>query len=276
MTDSYAAYCVLDSGGEIAGDLAGLHACDVWNLSYRGMGVAVSILTKPIDDVVTGAIEHEKVVERLMQTHAVAPMRFPTIFGSGEAILAMLERHYSGFQDDLRRLRDRVEFGVRVLWPASSDFGLRTSDCGFVSLDQSAIRLGGSLGSETPGKLYMQERYRRHKHHQMLSDRAARFGRKLDAALSASAGEKRLRGFATDRFVFDGIYLVDKNRQVCFRGAFVDARSSEPGFRYLFSGPWPPYDFVTMPVMEMAGPANGTVVPAPVECPGLMEDAART
>jgi len=122
----------------------------------------------------------------------------------------------------------------------------------------------------------MQERYRRHTHHQMLSEQTARFGRKLDAALSEFAGEKRLRSLAADRFVFDGVYLVDKNRQVDFRRAFMNVKNSEPAFRYLFSGPWPPYNFVTMPATEMTGPASGAVVATLVECLGSVGSAGGT
>jgi len=276
MTELYVAYCVLDSDGAITEEIAGLHACAVRNLPYGGIGVVTSASTRPIDDLVTGAVEHERVVERLMQMHTVLPMRFPTIFDSRQAALAMMERHYSGFRDDLQRLHNQEEFGVRVIWPADLDFGFQISDRGFVSREESAIRLGDSSSPEAPGKLYMQERHRRHKHHQMLSEQAAQFGRKLDAALSEFASEKHLRSLATDRFVFDGVYLVNKNRQVGFRRAFVDAKSSEPGFRYLFSGPWPPYNFVTMPAEQTTGSARRVVAVAAAECLGSVGGAAGT
>jgi len=282
MTDSYAAYCVLDSDGEITEDIAGLYACDVWNLSYRGIGVAASLLTRPIDGVVTRAVEHEKVVERLMRTHTVLPMRFPTVFGSRQAVLAMLERHYSGFRDDLQRLRNQEEFGVRVVRAtAGLDCGLRISDFGFAPPGEPAIRNsqppiqpGGFPSPEAPGRLFMQERYRRHRHRQEMSEQAAQFGRKLDAALSEFAGERHLRNPSADHFVFDGVYLVDRSRRADFHRAFADVRSSEPCFRYLFSGPWPPYNFVTMPALETTQSAGGAVAAAPAGCPRWVEGGA--
>jgi len=275
MTDSYAAYCVLDSDGEIPEDVAGLYACDVRNLPYGGIGVAASVLTRSIDNLVARAVEHEKVVERLMKMHTVLPMRFPSVFGSREAVLAMLEQHYGDFRGDLQRLRNQVEFGIRVVRPiAGLDFGLRISDCGFVPQGESAFQLGGCRGPEAPGKLYMQERYRRHKHRQRLSEQAAQFGHKLDAALSEFASEKRLRSLATDRFVFDGVYLVDNYRRVDFRRAFTGVKCSEPDFKYLFSGPWPPYNFITMPAAETTEPARGAVAAALAGCLGSAGDGA--
>lgn len=269
MTDPYAAYCVLDSDGEIMEDVAGLYACDVRNLPYGGIGVAASVLTRPIDNLVARAVEHEKVVERLMRMHTVLPMRFPTVFGSREAVLAMLEQRCGDFREDLQRLHHQVEFGIRVIRPAGAlDFGFRIGDCGFASQRESAIQPGGCRGPEPPGKRYMQERYRRHKHRQRLLEQAAQFGRKLDAALSVFAGEKRLRSLATDRFVFDGVYLVDKDRRVDFRRAFRRVMRSEPDFKYLFSGPWPAYNFITMPAVETTEPARGAVAVASVGCLG--------
>jgi hypothetical protein len=241
-TESYATYCIIDSDREIPDGIVGLYARPAWNVPYRGIGVVTSTLTAPVRDVVAGAVEHETVVERLMQTYTVLPMRFPTAFGSREAVLAMMEQHYGDFRENLHRLRDQVEFGVRVIWP---DAMLRTDEGGAAA----------TCGSERPaphhvessGKLYMQERFRRHKCRNALRDQAAQFGRRLDAALSEFATAKRLRSPTTDSFAFDGVYLVRKDKGVDFRHAFADAKSSEPGLRYLLSGPWPPYNFITAP-----------------------------
>jgi hypothetical protein len=226
---SYAMYCIIDSDRPIPQGIVGLEARAVWNLPYRDIGVVAGILTGPVRDVVAGAVEHETVVERLMQTHTVLPARFPTVFAGREAVLGMMACHYDRFRADLRRLNGCVEFGVRVIWPS-------------VGKEPAAkvIPLHGSSG-----RSYMQERYRQHKSRQARGERADQFGGKLDAALSVFAKSKRLRSVAANSLAFDGAYLVEKDKQADFRRAFMDARSSEPDFKYLFSGPWPAYNFVT-------------------------------
>jgi hypothetical protein len=239
MTVSYATYCIIDSNGCVPESITGLQAGAVCNLPYEAIGAAVSVLTESIQDVVAGAVEHEAVVERLMQTHTVLPMRFPTVFASQEAVLAMMSQHYDSFREDLHRLHNHVEFGVRVLWPRGKGFSplrLRHSS--------GAVPGRDALATMT-GKQYIQEQYRRYKDRQALGEQAAQFGHGLDAALSVLATAKRLRTVATGAFAFDGVYLVDKDKGAGFRLAFADVKRSEPGFEYLLSGPWPPYNFVT-------------------------------
>jgi len=230
MTASYATYGIIDSEDSVPAGIAGLHASVVWNLPYRGIGVVVSLLAGPVQDIVAGAVQHEAVVERLMRAHTVLPMRFPTVLAGQEAILAMMSQHYDGFQENLRRLRNQVEFGIRVLWPAAH--------C-------PAAPLRAQVSHESSGKQYMRERYRQYQCRQVLSEQADQFGRKLDAALSEFVTAKRLRKTAADAFAFDGVYLVNRDKGAAFRRAFAEARGSEPDFEYLLSGPWPPYSFVT-------------------------------
>ena len=229
MTESYATYCIIDSDQPVPEGIIGLHAGVVTNLPYRGIGVAVSVLPMPVGDIVAGAVEHEAVVERLMEAHTVLPMRFPTVFSSLEVILAMMARRHDSFRESLCRLQGRVEFGVKVLWPC---------DAG------RYLNVQGRDALATNGRQYMQERYRQHQCHQALQKQAARCGGTLDVSLGEWAAAKKVRNLTTDRLAVDGVYLVDKTKEEGFRRAFANLRRDEPGFKYLLSGPWPPYSFV--------------------------------
>jgi hypothetical protein len=259
MKASYATYGIIDSDRELLEGIAGLHAGTVCNLPYRGIGVTTSVLTRPIRDVIAGAVEHEKVVERLMQTYTVLPMRFPTVFANQEAVLAMVSQHCDSFRENLRRLHNQVEFGIRVLWPAPAmgrqrmASGVKSETAGWVVPTNSrGVDMGDGRWSQpalrnaqTPGKQYLCERYRQYQCRQVLSEQADQFGRKLDAALSEFVTAKRIRKTAADAFAFDGFYLVNRDKGAAFRWAFAEVRRLEPDFGYLLSGPWPPYNFVT-------------------------------
>ena len=226
MTESYMTYCVVDSDRLVPEGIVGLHGGAVTNLPYQEIGVAVSALPRPVGDIVAGAVAHEAVVERLMKAHTVLPMRFPTVFSGRQAILTMMAAHYDSFQNNLLRLRGRVEFGVRVLWP------------------ETTIEAQKRDARAMSGTRYMQERYRLHRCRRTLQERAVQFNRALDASLSERASAKKVRNLVTDALVFDGVYLVDKAEEDSFRRAFADVRKDDPGLKYLLSGPWPPYNFV--------------------------------
>lgn len=244
MTVSYATYCIIDSDREVPEGIAGPQAGTVCNLPYHGIGVAVSLLARPIQDIVAGAVEHEAVVERLMQTHTVLPMRFPTVFVGQEAVLTMMSQHYDDFREDLQRLRNQVEFGVRVMWPVETVKTKGPPPMAGRDSQTRYVTLGDPVPRESSGRQYMRERYRQYQCRQALWEQATQFGCKLDAALSEFATAKRLRRVTPDTFAFDGVYLVDKDTEAGFRRAFVTTKGSEPCFGYLLSGPWPPYNFV--------------------------------
>ncbi|MCJ7788781.1 MAG: GvpL/GvpF family gas vesicle protein, partial [Candidatus Atribacteria bacterium] len=50
----------------------------------------------------------------------------------------------------------------------------------------------------------------------------------------------------TENLLLDAVYLVEKDKQNDFREAFEHIKSGPPGLKYLFSGPWPAYNFVIL------------------------------
>lgn len=230
MTESYTIYGIVDSDRPAPEGIVGLHGGAVTNLPYRGIGAAVSALPGPVGDIATGAVRHEAVVERLMETHTVLPMRFPTVFGSPDAVVAMMARHYDSFHKSLCRLHGRVEFSVKVLCPDRS-------------LPESAHPCDRER-RPTSGRQYMQERYRQHKGRQVRQEQAAQWGIIFHASLGEWVAAKKVGTLVTDRLAFDGIYLVDMARQGDFRRAFANLVGEEPDLQYLLSGPWPPYSFI--------------------------------
>lgn len=230
MTESYAIYCIVDSNQPAPAGVVGLHAGAVTTLPYRGIAAAVSALAAPVADIVAGAVQHEAVVERLIEAHAVLPMRFPTVLGSPEAVVAMMARHYDSFNESLCRLRGRVEFGVKVLWP-----------------DRLWRPKGRPCDGErhsAGGRQYMQERYRQHRDRKARQEQAAQWERILDTSLGQWVAAKKAGDLVTDRLAFDGVYLVDVAKQGDFRRAFANLAGEDPEPKYLLSGPWPPYSFI--------------------------------
>ena len=261
MLESCATYCVIDSARDLDEHVTGLQGCRVRNLACGEVGVAVSSLAGPIGNLVAGSLVHEAVIERLMQTHTVLPMRFPTVLAGEEAVLALVTQHYESFRENLERLRGRVEFGVRVLWPRDM------AGTGLIESSQGPGTAGRTSDATVPvGRRYMLDRCRRHREHWVLSEQAARFGAGLDAALSKLAVAKRVHGFTGNAFAFNGVYLVDRDNEVNFRRVFRQAKNAEPSFQYLFSGPWPAYNFITGPT---AAPEARTVERDLVEYLGL-------
>ena len=61
-------------------------------------------------------LAHEFVNETVMREHTVIPMSFGTVFRSEDDVSELLRSTYQAFSDVLDKMRDKIEFGLKVLW----------------------------------------------------------------------------------------------------------------------------------------------------------------
>jgi hypothetical protein len=90
---------------------------DVYTVSFKDICAVVS--NSPIRKYTVARenlIPHEKVIEEVMKTRTVLPVRFATIAGSEEKVKRILEREYQNFTGLLRNMRDKKELGLKVLF----------------------------------------------------------------------------------------------------------------------------------------------------------------
>jgi hypothetical protein len=156
----------------------------------------------------------EAVVESLMESADLLPLRYGTRFDDTAAAAAAVERRQDELAAALDRVRGAVELSVRVLAPAERDEGR-----------------AAATGTE----------YLRGK---------ARAASARDAV--AQAVHEPLAGLARDSVrresgrpgeQLTGAYLVDRDAVEAFAARVADLQASLPELRLLCTGPWPPYSF---------------------------------
>lgn len=238
--------------------MAGLEGSPVYNLPYRGLGAAISVLGSRVPHateagasgsaVLEGAavspfagkgavLRHEQVVERLMEHATVLPFRFLTVFHSEEDVLAMMEERWDGFKENLARLRGKAEFGIKVLWPGDrirERMAAARRNGGF-----AAAPTGGS-----PARRFLKKKLEEHRLESAIEDQADRRIARVHAVFAGFAAETRSEKLRTQDLLLSAAYLVEKANQRGFARAFDRLRSSPGELTYLFSGPWPPYNFI--------------------------------
>jgi hypothetical protein len=175
-----------------------------------------------------------------MEDFTVLPVKFLTVFVRRENVLSMMEDYYSDFRDNLGRLRNKIEFGIKAIWPAGK-------------IKQSIIdayRKGypnASTLANSPAKMFIAEKFVNYEIDKAFDDKAGKTISAMDTDLSRFAAEKELDKLKTENMLLSAAYLVEKDEQENFRGAFEHIRAAHSGFKFLFSGPWPPYSFVRLP-----------------------------
>jgi len=168
---------------------------------------------------------HEQVVERLMESGTVLPLRFGTTVADAEELVGVLHSRSHEFMAALNGVRGAVELAVRAeLQPENAT--------------PEAALAGATAGAAGPGTAYMLERLEAERRSAATSDRI--HGELAELARRSS---RRARGVGSGSF--NVAYLVDRDRVEEFRSR-VEALGAEiEGAAIVCTGPWPPYSFTS-------------------------------
>lgn len=233
-------YAVIDSEDGLNAPLPGLDRSPVEIIACGGMRAVCSNLDRAGGSLgPDDALVHEAVVEKLMTIGTVLPFRFGTLFATHKEVLTMLVEHVTEFWENLVRLRHKVEFSLKVLWPAAS-------------VEQQVLQSlptaksgGYGLSNSLAGK-YMAGRFDAFRINQLMETEADRRIAEIDGRFSRWVVEKKLERLLTPNLLLKAVYLTEVGCQEEFKQAYADMQLEAGNLHYLFSGPWPPYNFVRM------------------------------
>lgn len=233
-------YAIIDYHERIDERLEALFGARVYCIPYDDMAIVASDFDCEIRDITRDLVlEHEEVMERLMSESSVLPMRFLTVFHRKQDVLRLMEEYHNDFRENLNRLRGKVEFGIKVIWPGDA-IAKRIVD---------ADRKGNSracVSACSPGKIFLEERLREYRIRKRLEEEAEKCIAAVDRFFNGLAAEKKLEKLKTINLLLHGAYLVEQQKQGDFKRAFKRLKSARDDLKYLLSGPWAPYNFVVL------------------------------
>lgn len=181
---------------------------------------------------------------------AVVPFPMWVLFRDDAAACAALGARHDELRGALAAVRGAREYGVRI-----------TADAAAVSaasdrLDPALAALAERARAASPGQGYLLRRKLAEARRDAAREITARVAAESHATLaaesrqSAGAPPQRLAragaGAAAASPVSEAAYLVEDARYDAFRAALTGLveRYGGAGFRFDFTGPWPPYHFV--------------------------------
>lgn len=207
----------------------------------------VESLTADVDWVSERAMAHDRVLTWASDNAPVIPLPMWTLFRDAKAVSAMLTKRMTELQQTFERIGDGREFIVRVyVQPGvlKEHVGDHTTE--LATLEVEAARA-------TPGQKYLLQRKIENLRRDAGRDIASKAASEIHDALSAEAmetvreqpvnsGAPREQG----RAILNSSFLVQPARVVPFQQALTGMvnKYESSGFRFDFTGPWPPYHFV--------------------------------
>jgi hypothetical protein len=191
------------------------------------------------------AYRHAALVEKVMGSSSVLPVKFGTLFDSTESLTQLLIQHQEQIAMFLEKLQDKSEWSVK----AYLDEELARSR---VTVENPAIQERIATMSSAPGARYLQQ-----KQVDVMVDAALRVWvtgqvRTMGDALathSVESTEFRLLSSEasghSERMVFNGSFLLADPAQPAFRAVLsaLNEAGREVGLTLELKGPWAPYSF---------------------------------
>ena len=235
-------YCIIRSEKPIKFGPIGIgnEPGEVHTVHYQELAAVVSDTPIDVFDATReNVLAHERVNEAVMRKHTVIPMSFGTVFKTRDDILELLRAAYDAFHDVLKKMQDKVEFGLKVLW--DRDVMIKEIE----RQDENVRRLRNEISSQKGSTYFARMQYGR------LVDAALeglteRYVTEIFEQLRPVAVASRANKPIGDKMIMNAAFLVTREQETAF-----DAKVKEIGVRYdkldfKYTGPWPPYNFVNI------------------------------
>jgi len=203
--------------------------------------------TENVEWLAPRAVAHDRVLTWLSDHGPVVPLPVFSLFSAEEAVRRTLRERRVELWNALRRVERGREYALRVY---RIDAELAT-----VAAEHSPrlAELEKSAAAASPGQRYLLERKLDAERKKELQGIGASIARRIAAALQPFAVEtvetrvaaRGARPDAEGTLILDIAFLVDPGKLEDFQRALTEivAQHDSRGFRFDFTGPWPPYHF---------------------------------
>lgn len=235
-------YCIIKSAKPLRfGPLGiGPEPADTHTVHYRDIAAVVSSTPMVVQDPTRdNVLAHQHVNETVMKQHTVIPMSYGTVFRTDDDIVELLRSAYDAFTDVLKKMHDKFEFGLKVLWDREQIVRDIEEE------DEDIRRLKEEIASQK-GSIYFAKMQYDRLMDAALHARSERYVSDVFAALRDVSVASRSNKPIGDRMIMNAAFLVARETEHAFdlRVKAIGRRYDKLTFKY--TGPWPPYNFVNI------------------------------
>ena len=214
----------------------------VYTVGFNNLAAVVSDTPIVIyDPTRENVLAHEFVNETVMREHTVIPMSFGTVFRSEDDVGELLKSTHQAFSDVLDKMRDKIEFGLKILWE-------RDRVIANIERDNDEIRrLKDEISRHTASSTYFARMQLGRLIEGALEEMSTRYVADIHDSLKPVAVASRSNKPIGDLMILNAAFLVDRSQEQAFDDKVKEVgRKYEDLLRFKYSGPWPPYNFVNI------------------------------
>ena len=215
---------------------------DVYTVHYKDLAAVVSRTPLVMyDPTRENALAHEHVNEvSIEEGFTPVPMSFGTLFKTEKDIVEFLEDTYDALRDVLVKMKDKLEFALRVNWARDEVLAEIERD------DENIRRLKEEI-SKSQQSTYFARMQLGRLVDQALADKSDAYVRDIYEYLREAAIASRSNKPIGDKMIMNAAFLVQRDRADIFdRKVQEIAQRYEGKLSFRYTGPWPPWNFVTI------------------------------
>jgi hypothetical protein len=189
---------------------------------------------------------HEQVIDEVMKNVTIIPMKFCTVFGSGEKVKEMMEEKYVNLKFNLENLNNKMEMSVKVYYDIEE---LKKS---LFEKDDELRRKydeAEEKAKESPGAAYFEKQkvdiLLKEKSHQELNEKANNFFEKIKELSVDSRKNDPLNKKLTGKdMLLNAVFLIEKEGIEDFKRGIDELDVGDELEVQIFGG-FPPYNFIS-------------------------------
>ncbi len=233
-------YCFIEGRVDKTFDLKGVggHG-DVYFINYEGITAAISDVPFTIlEPSRENALAHEKIIQQLLKYYNLVPCSFGNVFKCKEDINTFITKTYGYLKDNLEKVRDKMEVGLRVFWkkPVFSE-----------EIETKEIKeLRDMLLQKPDAENYYSKIDLGKMVETQVSRRRQYYSDAIFEHLAKYAVEAKLNDTVNPLMVLNASFLIQNSKEEEFDSQVgAKMKKFEDRLDFSYSGPWPPYNFTS-------------------------------
>lgn len=184
-------------------------------------------------------LEFAGVIEKLSEHTNLLPVRFGTILQSDDVIRQLLLNNYDDFESNLKKVANKAEFGLKVLWDYEKLKNEIKDKSGSVE-----IKAGDYFKQNTVHTNYLLGKMKQHKLDDAVLQYVEKFIVEINHCLKPLNPETKFKKMVSDSIMLDAVFLIKKTHYQEFKHVIETVGQQHADLQFLLTGPWPPYSFV--------------------------------
>ncbi len=188
------------------------------------------------------------VIEKLSEHTNLLPVRFGTILQSDDVIRQLLLNNYDAFESNLKKVANKAEFGLKVLWDYEKIKNEIKEKSGSVEIKEKSgsveIKAGDYFKQNTVHTNYLLGKMKQHKLDDAVLQYVEKFIEEINHSLMPLNPETKFKKMVSDSIMLDAVFLIEKSNHNDFKDIIETIGQQHADLQFLLTGPWPPYSFV--------------------------------